>query len=255
MCLILFAYQAHPDFALVLAANRDEFFARPTMGADYWKDAPEVLGGRDLEKGGTWMGVTRDGRWSAVTNYRDGTRPEAGSRSRGELVARFLTEKADAHSYAESVARSASDYHGFNLLTGDASDLYYVSHEGLSRRVEPGIHGLSNHRLDTPWPKVEGGKRRLQDMLVAAAKVTEEDLLALLADRELAQDHLLPQTGIPADWEKRLSASFIVSPGYGTRASSVLLIGTDGEVRFRERSFGGNGQLLEDRMFRFSISA
>ncbi|HEX7813085.1 MAG TPA: NRDE family protein [Burkholderiales bacterium] len=256
MCLILFAHQAHPDFALVLAANRDEFFARPTTAADYWEDAPEVLGGRDLEKGGTWMGVTRDGRWSAVTNYRDGTRPEAGTRSRGQMVARFLTENADARSYAESIARSASAYHGFNLLAGDASDLYYVSHaEGKSRRVEPGVHGLSNDRLDTPWPKVERGRRRLQSMLSGDAEVTEEDLLAVLADRDLAQDHLLPQTGIPYDWEKRLSASFIVSPAYGTRASSVLLIGMNGEVRFRERSFDENGELLEDRMFRFTISA
>ncbi len=255
MCLILFAHQAHPDFALVLAANRDEFFARPTSAADYWKDAPGVLGGRDLEKGGTWMGVTRNGRWSAVTNYRDGTRPEPASRSRGELVARYLAGDSRAHVYGEDVARTASAYHGFNLLVGDAASVHYVAHaEGKSRRVEPGIHGLSNHRLDTTWPKVERGKRLLQTILAANAADPEDTLLALLADRELAEDGLLPQTGIGRDQEKQLSASFIVAPGYGTRASSVLLIGADGEVRFRERTFGENGVLREDRAFRFTLA-
>ncbi len=255
MCLILFAHQAHPDFALVLAANRDEFFARPTSAADYWKDAPGVLGGRDLEKGGTWMGVTRNGRWSAVTNYRDGTRSEAGSRSRGELVARYLAEDSRAHVYSEKIARTAPAYHGFNLLVGDAASVHYFAHaEGKARRVEPGIHGLSNHLLDTAWPKVERGKRRLQTILATNAADPEDTLLALLADREPAEDGLLPQTGIGRDWEKQLSASFIVAPGYGTRASSVLLIGTDGEVRFRERTFGENGVLREDRAFRFTLA-
>ena len=256
MCLILFAHHAHPDFALVLAANRDEFFARPTSAADYWKDAPGVLGGRDLEKGGTWMGVTREGRWSAVTNYRDGTRPKPASRSRGELVATFLTSATNAREYAEGVARIATEYHGFNLLTADGQGLHYVSHaEGASRLVEPGIHGLSNHMLDTAWPKVERGKQRLQALLATNESNLEDRLLAVLADRELADDHLLPQTGIGREWEKPLSASFIVVPGYGTRASSVLLIGRDGEVSFRERTFGENGSLLEDRMFRFAISS
>ena len=256
MCLILFAHRAHPDFALVLAANRDEYFARPTLPADYWKDAPDVLGGLDLQKGGTWMGVTRHGRWSAITNYRDGTRPEPGSRSRGELVSDYLKGDTPARAYAERAARAACAYHGFNLLAGDAVDLRYVAHaEGISRGVAPGIHGLSNHLLDTAWPKVERGKRRLQAMLDANAQDLEDRLLALLADRELAEDDLLPQTGIGRDWEKRLSASFIAAPGYGTRASSVLLIGTDGEVRFRERTFGENGSLQEDRRFRFTIAA
>lgn len=256
MCLILFAHRAHPDFPLILAGNRDEFFARPTAGADYWKDANGVLAGRDLEKGGTWMGVTRDGRWSAVTNYRDGTRPASGLRSRGELVARYLAGDSAAGDYAAQVARSASAYHGFNLLAGDATTVRYVSHaEGKSRSVAPGIHGLSNHALDTPWPKVGRGKRILEGMLGSSAEKLEDDLLALLSDRELAQDHLLPETGIGQEWEKQLSATFIVVPGYGTRASTVLLIGSDGEVRFRERSFGENGELLEDRMFRFALAA
>ena len=255
MCLILFAHQAHPDFALVLAANRDEFFARPTLAADYWKDAPDVLGGRDLEKGGTWMGVTRNGRWSAVTNYRDGASPWPGTRSRGELVAGYLTGNSNANSYADDVARTAHAYHGFNFLAGDGESVHYVAHaERMSHRVEPGIHGLSNHLLDTAWPKVERGKHQMQNILSANAGDLEDALLALLADRQTAEDALLPQTGIGRDWEKQLSASFIVAPGYGTRASSVLLIGIDGDVRFREKTFGENGVLREDRAFRFTLA-
>lgn len=261
MCLILFAHEAHPDFPLVVAGNRDEFFVRPAAGADYWKDAPAVLAGRDLEKGGTWMGVTRDGRWAAVTNYRDGARPTTKARSRGELVAGYLTGKALAHDYVQGVARAASAYHGFNFLAGDASGLHYASHaEEKSRAVTPGIHGLSNHLLDTAWPKVGHGMRRLQALIAPGGKIPdaeglEDALLALLADRDLAEDHLLPQTGIGPDWEKKLSAAFIVAEGYGTRASTVLIIGGDGEVRFRERSFGENGVLVEDRMFRFALAA
>lgn len=254
MCLILFAHHVHPDFPLVLASNRDEFFSRPAAAAGYWTDAPDVLGGRDLKKGGAWMGVTRTGRWAAVTNYRDGTQPHAGTRSRGELVASYLTGEASAWSHAETAARSASAYAGFNLLLGDESGLYYVAHGSVQpRRLGPGIYGLSNHLLDSAWPKVERGKRGFEKILGTEPADLEDELLTLLADRQLAEDHLLPQTGIDQEWEKFLSAAFIAAPGYGTRASSVLLIGGDGEIRFRERSFGENGDLREDRAFRFTI--
>ena len=255
MCLILFAHRAIPGHVLVLAANRDEFFARPTEPANYWADAPHVLAGRDLEKGGTWMGVTRDGRWAAVTNYRDGTRPETGSRSRGELVARYLLEGSSAASYAAAMADAGAEYHGFNLLVGDAKGVYYVSNRGVHlRTLEPGIYGLSNHLLDTPWPKVERGKRELEALLKANSEDPAEPLLALLADRRTAADEALPHTGVGRDWEKMLSPAFIRAPGYGTRASSVLLIEPGGEANFRERSFGVNAELLEDRRFHFTIA-
>lgn len=256
MCLILFAHQVHPEFGLVLAANRDEFFVRATARADYWTDRPDVLAGRDLEKGGTWMGVTRSGRWAALTNHRDGSAAPIGAPTRGRLVADFLLGRMPADAYAASCAPSAHSYHGFNLLVGDADGVHYLSHaHGTPALVQPGIHGLSNDKLDTPWPKVERGCNGLREALRGGAGALEEKLLALLADRTLADDALLPSTGIAADWEKKLSAAFIRAPGYGTRASSVLLIGRNGEVRFRERSFAEDGALLEDRLFRFSATA
>ncbi|MGQ0579896.1 MAG: NRDE family protein [Betaproteobacteria bacterium] len=255
MCLILIAHRAIPGHALVLATNRDEFFARPTEPAHFWTDAPHVLAGRDLEKGGTWMGVTRDGRWAAVTNYRDGSRPEPGSRSRGELVARYLLAGSSAVSYAATVAGAADDYHGFNLLVGDSNGVHYVSNRGARPRVlEPGIYGLSNHLLDTPWPKVERGKSEMQTVLGDNPENPTEPLLALLADRRPAADELLPETGVSRDWEKLLSCAFIRAPGYGTRASSVLLIEHGGEASLRERSFGDNAELLEDRQFHFAVT-
>lgn len=255
MCLILFAYRAVPGHVLVLAANRDEFFARPTEPANYWADAPHVLAGRDLEKGGTWMGVTRDGRWAAVTNYRDGTRPETGSRSRGELVARYLLEGSSAASYAAAMADAGAEYHGFNLLVGDAEGVHYVSNRGAQlKTLEPGIYGLSNHLLDTPWPKVARGKRAMETLLCGNPEDPTEPLLALLADRRPAADDALPETGVSRDWEKLLSSAFIRAPGYGTRASSVLLIEHGGGASLRECSFGAETELLEDRRFRFTIT-
>ena len=255
MCLILIAHRAVPGHVLVLAANRDEFFARPTRPADFWTDAPHVLAGRDLEKGGTWLGVTRDRRWAAVTNYRDGTRPETGSRSRGELVARYLLEGSSAAAYAAAVVSAGAEYHGFNLLVGDAEGVYCVSNRGSRpQALEPGIYGLSNHLLDTPWPKVERGKREMQALFGGNPEDPTEPLLALLADRRPAAENALPETGVSRDWEKLLSSAFIRAPGYGTRASSVLLIEHGGEARLRERSFGASAELLEDRRFRFSIA-
>ena len=261
MCLILFAHRAHRDFDLVVAANRDEFFARATAPADFWTPEADVLGGRDIEQGGTWLGVTRGGRWAALTNYRDGSPSPAGARSRGLLVSDFLRERMPAADYAEHCAASAHLYRGFNLLVGDASGVLCHSHAGASPiRVLPGLHGLSNHRLDTSWPKVERGRHALRQALQsytgkASADALEDNLLAMLADRTLADDALLPSTGIAPDWEKTLSAAFIQAPGYGTRASSILLIGREGRVRFRERSFAQDGAVLDDRAFEFSVAA
>jgi uncharacterized protein with NRDE domain len=257
MCLILIAHHADPRYRLVVAANRDEFFRRPTAPADYWADAPHVLGGRDLEKGGTWMGIGRDGRWAAVTNFRDGTKPEPGTRSRGELVAAYLIESVSPQAYVGSVGRSAGAYAAFNLLAGDRSGLHYLSNrEDTPMMLATGIYGLSNGVLDTPWPKVERGKIALREALAETAGPERliETLLGSLSDRAVAEDHALPSTGIATDREKRLSAAFIGAPGYGTRASTVLLITQEGEVHFRERSFGGQGEIIEDRRFRFALA-
>ena len=256
MCLILMAHRADPRYPLVVAANRDEFFRRPTAPADYWPDAPHVLAGRDLEKSGTWMGVTKDGRWAAVTNFRDGTSAQPGTRSRGGLVAGYLRHPGSAQDHVTSVESDASEYHGFNLLVGDRAGIHYLSNrEPGSMMLAAGIYGLSNHLLDSPWPKVERGKLALREALVEATKPDRliEKLLAALADRSFADDRTLPDTGISKDWEKVLSAAFIGAPGYGTRASTVLLMDPDGEVHFRERTFGESGEMIEDRRYRFAI--
>jgi uncharacterized protein with NRDE domain len=257
MCLILIAHRADPRYRLVVAANRDEFFRRPTAAADYWSDAPHVLGGRDLEKGGTWMGVATDGRWAAVTNFRDGASPEPGTRSRGGLVAGYLSGSARAQAYMASMERGVHEYHGFNLLAGDDAGVHYLSNkDDGSRMLAAGVYGLSNHLLDSPWPKVERGKLALREALAGAAKPDGliETLLTALSDRSIAEERALPSTGIGKDWERRLSAAFIGAPGYGTRASTVLLIDHDGEVNFRERSFGERGELIEDRRYRFVLA-
>jgi uncharacterized protein with NRDE domain len=255
MCLILIAHRADPRYRLVVASNRDEFFARPTLPTAYWHDAAHVLGGRDVEKGGTWMGVTRDGRWAAVTNFRDGTKPAPGARSRGELVARYLIESVPPRAYVSSLRQIAGNYTGFNLLVGNQDELHHFSNkDDAPRRLDPGIYGLSNGLLDAPWQKVQRGKHALRNALAGAEGPDRliDTLLAALANRDIAEDHALPSTGISRDWESRLSAVFIHAPGYGTRASTVLVAARDGEVLYHERSFDENGKQAEDRRYRFT---
>src|SRR5258708_11463533 len=256
MCLILMGHRADPRYRLVVASNRDEFFRRPTNPADYWPDAPQVLAGRDVEKGGTWMGVATDGRWAAVTNLRDGTSPEPGSQSRGRLVAGYLTGAAGAQAYSASSEPAGKKFHGFNLLVGDAAGVHYHSNsDDGSLMLAADIYGLSNHLLDSPWPKVERGKRALREALAAATKPDRliETLLATLSDRSVAEDRALPSTGISREWEKLLSAAFIGAPGYGTRASTVLLVDHGGEGYFRERSFGQHGERIAAPPYRSSL--
>ena len=243
MCLILLARDAHPDYRLVIAANRDEFYDRPTAPAARWQDAPSVLGGRDLQAGGTWLGIDRSGRFAAVTNYRQGRREAAAPRSRGLLVSEFLLNRVEPGPYVERVAAEADLYNGFNLLAGDTRELFYFStRAGPVRALEPGVYGLSNHLLDTPWPKVTSTKSGLEALLSRDPAELVPRLFDLLSDRYQAEDHLLPRTGVSLEWERLLSAAFIVSDGYGTRSSTVLLVGLDGRIVFEERSFHAGGK-------------
>jgi uncharacterized protein with NRDE domain len=254
VCLILLAWQAHPDYPLVVAANRDEFFARRTAAADFWEDAPEVLAGRDLEAGGTWLGITRSGRFAALTNYRDPSRNRSGMPSRGELVSRFLTGKQDAAAYLAELESSAGRYNGFNLVFGDPQGLWCFSNCGEGeRRLVPGIYGLSNHLLDTPWPKVVRGKSALGAALQALPEITP--LFDQLRDDRIAPDEALPRTGVSLEWERLLSAAFIRMPGYGTRSSTVLLVDRQFRVRFAEQTFLPDGKAGERKEKDFLLEA
>lgn len=254
MCLILFAYKVHPEYPLVLAANRDEVYARPTAPAAFWSDHPNIYGGRDLEHGGTWLGVTRNGRVSAVTNFRDGYATKDSTRSRGELVGDFLRGTEPARAYADRISREAHTYNGFNLIVGDLDELHYVSNRGTRvTMIEPGIHGLSNHLLNTPWPKIKRGKTILAGLLHDNPSALVDGLDALLADRATAPDDVLPDTGVGLPRERILSPAFIISPLYGTRSSTVVLIDNHGQVVFTERSFGERGKPGRSITARFTL--
>jgi uncharacterized protein with NRDE domain len=254
VCLIAVAYRVHPDFPLVVAANRDEFYERPTAQAAFWEDQPAILAGRDLECMGTWLGVTRTGRFAAVTNYRDPSDLRTSAESRGTLVSRFLAQDDPAADFIDEVDANAGAYRGFNLLVYDSEELFYYSNRGAVRqRLAPGIYGLSNHLLDTPWPKVRLVRERLGAAL--AAEPATESLFALMADTSMAPEDELPQTGVGAEREKMLSAARIVSATYGTRCSSVLVQSGSGTVRFAERTYGPEGAELDTAGYEFRLAS
>ena len=241
MCLALLAFAAHPRFRVVIAANRDEFHARPAAPASWI--TPEILAGRDLEAGGTWLGLRRDGRFALLTNFRDPARNEAGAPSRGALPLRVLEDRRPLGDAVASLVADADRYNGFSLLAGDLRSLHYLSNRGGgAHAVPPGVHGLSNHLLDTPWPKVVHTRAALEAW-IAGGSDDIEPLFAFLADRSAAADEILPSTGVPLEWERLLSPPFIVSERYGTRCSTVILIEPDGKARFIERSFDQDGEL------------
>ncbi len=243
MCLIVFAWRPGHALPLIVAANRDEFYARPTQALAAWEDAPGVYAGRDLEAGGTWLGVGPQGRFAALTNIREPGQP-LGSRSRGELVAAYLQGTLSVTAYLEQVASRRGLYSGFNLLAGNHHQLAYLNaRQGMPRLLQPGTYGLSNAGLDTPWPKLIKARSGLERLLDAA---DPQRLLELLADDAPAADAELPETGVGMATEKLLSSVFIASQTYGTRASTVLMVDDQGTRRLVERSFGPfGGQLRE----------
>jgi uncharacterized protein with NRDE domain len=254
MCLVLIALDSHPDYPLIVAANRDEFYDRPTAPAAFWADAPSVLAGRDLQAGGTWLGVDRRGRFAAVTNYRQGQRERPAPRSRGRLVSDFLTTGASAREHIERAQSDAALYNGFNLLASDGGRLFYYSNrEGRVRALAPGVYGLSNHLLDTPWPKVASTKTAFDALLNGGASDLTADLFALLSDRNRPADDLLPSTGIGREWERLLSSAFIASDDYGTRSSTVVLVGREGHIVFVERTFGPGGTPAAQARFELQV--
>jgi uncharacterized protein with NRDE domain len=253
MCLLALSWKIHPDFPLILAGNRDERHARASTAVGLWSDAPQVLAGRDLEAGGTWLGVTTVGRVAVVTNYREGLNPAKARRSRGALTTDFLTGEASPQAYVGSIQAHAGEYGAFSLICGDGASLWYFSNRGGEPApVAPGIHALSNHLLDTPWPKVEAAKARLK-LLSDSGAITTEALFRLLADRAPAPlDAALPDTGIGAELERRVSAAFVLDPVYGTRCSTLVLCDGQGGMRFAERRFDATGEMIETRLFQIA---
>jgi len=253
MCLALIALDAHPDFALVVAANRDEFHAREAAPAHWWPD--DKLAGLDRVGGGTWFGVDARGRWALVTNFREGIPRDPNAPSRGALVARAVADSAGALECAATIALDGSRYHGYSLLIGKIARAAYTSNRASGAlALRPGLVGLSNHLLETPWPKVVQSKARLAQWLDSGSGALEP-LFALLGDRSQADAAALPSTGVSADWERRLSSAFIVDANYGTRCSTVLTITRDGAARFVEKSFDAGGREAGEARFEFTLSS
>ena len=252
MCLILFALNQHKDYPLIIIANRDEFYARPTLPAHWWDDHPHIFAGRDLTAQGTWMGVTRQGRFAAVTNVREPGGMSPGERSRGDLTREFLQSDIGARDYLEQLQPVLDRYSGFNLLVGDDQGLWFSSNRqpGISK-IEPGFYGVSNGRFDEPWPKLKTGKQALADAVLSGAGT--ENLLEILSDGGQADDHLLPETGVELQFERLLSSRFIHSAEYGTRASTCVKFSKQNTIEFIEKNYDVDGSMGEPVSEHFSI--
>ena len=252
MCLIALAWRAHPRLPLVVAANRDEWRDRPAQAAHWWPDHAEILAGRDLKAGGTWMGLTRAGRFAAVTNFRDPADKRSTARSRGTLVTEFLLGGQPPAAFLASLAARAREYNGFNLIAGDGDSLwFYGSREGEAREIPPGVHGLSNHLLNEPWPKVVRARDAMERALRDADPAPR--LFEMLSDTAGADDERLPDTGVGVAWERRLAAALITGADYGTRASTVLTVPRVGEATFEERTRDAEGSVAQVASFTLAL--
>lgn len=257
MCLISFAYKQHAKAPLVVIANRDEFYNRPTQSMHWWQDRP-ILAGLDLQAGGTWLGLSKTGRLAAVTNYRqlkEGQRAEFNSPSRGNLVTDFLCSNYSAEQWYQSVRQSFDRYQGFNLLLYDGDKLSYLNNfqDCSLQTLKAGVYGLSNHSLDSPWPKVDYARQQIHK-IVAESSVLDDgqitDLLDSLSLQKTYPSHMLPNTGVPEQWEKLLSSPFISSQDYGTRCSTAVVIASNELVNVAERTYSV-GEDPKDLVFRF----
>jgi uncharacterized protein with NRDE domain len=251
MCLLMLAWRAHPRYALVVAANRDEFHERPAAPLAPWGPPQSLLAGRDLRAGGTWLALDRARRFGVVTNFRDLQPPKPGAPSRGELIPHYLAQGGDPARFFAALAPQADAYSGFNLLLADGESLWYGCNRAqpFARALPPGVYGLSNGFLDTPWPKLERVRAAFRAWLSGAAG-DSEGLFALLSDRTRVEDDaLLPRTGVARDWERVLSSPFVLNHDYGTRSSTVLLLGAEGCARIEERRFDPQGRISGETEF------
>jgi uncharacterized protein with NRDE domain len=258
MCLLVIAWQRHPRYRLIVAANRDEYHERPAAPLGLWAEPPGILAGRDLRAAGTWLGLDRTRRFGVVTNFRELQQARPAAPSRGNLIPRFLSGAADAAGFFRELDGVADGYSGFNLLLADAHALWYGSNRAqpFARSLPPGVYGLSNELLDTPWPKLVRVKRRFEEWLAEPA-ATAADLFALLADRTQALPTDAPAPapgGLPREWERILSAPFVVHPTYGTRCSTVLMLEAGGSGTLAERRFECAGTAQGETEFRLNAA-
>ncbi|HCZ34876.1 MAG TPA: hypothetical protein DHV26_03010 [Cytophagales bacterium] len=253
MCLVFISINSHPQYKVIVAANRDEFYERKTAPAAFWKDQPEIVGGRDLEADGTWMAMNTNGKVALVTNYRDPANINPKAPSRGKLVSDFLSGNKSPEQYLHELEPNANYYNGFNLLVGQLDDWWYLSNykPGI-QKLEPGRYGLSNHLLNTEWPKVKRGKEKFAKFI--EYDFLPEDLFRMLYDEQRAEDQTLPDTGIGLDRERALSSMFIKTKGYGTRCSTVLLIDKEDRVQYYERSYDLETFGYSTRGYRFNVA-
>ncbi len=253
MCLILFGFKVSRKYPLVLAANRDEFYQRPTAPMHFWKPNQHLLAGKDLEQGGTWFGVAKNGRFAALTNFRDPASIKPSAPSRGEIITQFLSSTLSVESYGDVLEKSADAYNGYNLLLGSKEELFWFSSvKKQTCRIDPGVHGLSNHHLDSPWPKVETGKELLKDTIQRGSLTS--DLFFILNNQKRPEDHALPDTGVGIEWERRLSPLFIRSHTYGTRSSTIMTIDTKGLLKVHERTYEKKSHLVyTDKRFLITL--
>lgn len=257
MCILFIAVKKHPKFPLIIAANRDEFHPRPTQTSQFWDNYPNLLAGKDLSAGGTWMGVTRNGKVSALTNIRDPSRQNDNAKTRGELVTQFLNKNITQPDYASALEKSTEDYNGYNLLFGTLSPLelsVFNNHTLRHQQLSQGYYGLSNASLDKPWPKIERGKQALADYCESHQEIDTRALFRLLGDNTQAEDEDLPETGVPYEWEKQLSSIFIRGERYGTRSSTILTVDNDNHVEWIEHTFNPEGQTIQQEMFQFDLT-
>ena len=258
MCLIFIAQHAHPDYPLIIAANRDEFYQRPTALADYWQDNPRILAGRDEQAGGTWLGINRDGRFAAVTNFRENDSASYAS-SRGDIPVHYLSDTSDSQTFGEYLQQQGHSYSGFNCLFGQLgadAQLHYYSNRNsntpnTAQPLVPGIYGLSNGLLDSNWFKIEQGKQEIEQLL--SQPFSQEQWFSFLNDQTKAEDHALPDTGVAVATEKLLSSRFIHSESYGTRCSTLITVDHKGLIQFCERSYNEQAQAVNTQVFQFPL--
>lgn len=253
MCLVIFHLQKHPNYKLIVAANRDEFYDRPTASAHFWEDKPNILAGRDLEQKGTWLGINKQGQFATLTNFRDPTLESTDKMSRGEIVTNYLMENIAPKKFLAQLHENRKRYNGFNVLLGNSEKLFYYNNiEQKIKQVSHGTHALSNHMLNTAWPKVEKGKADVRNYVMSHKNIEVEKLFNILSNNEVSDDELLPSTGIDLSLERQLSPLFIKTPNYGTRCSTVLLVDHYNNTTFVERTYK-NGEFFKDKSFHMMI--